>query len=121
MSGFVAVDLRRSVQPLTHLYQTWRAHPELTGVGVQFHFRAAFPFANLILLIVGLPFALRTRSHSYFLGAAQSAAVVAAFFALSYACLRLGYGGYLPPIFAGWLPAVVFGSAGSVLFRIIPT
>jgi len=110
-----------TVQPLTDLYRTWRSHPELTGVGVQFHFRAAFPFANLILLLVGLPFALRTRSHSYFLGAAQSAAVVAAYFALSYVCLRLGHGGYLPPIFSGWLPAVAFGSAGSVLFRIIPT
>jgi lipopolysaccharide export system permease protein len=109
------------LRPLIDLYQLWRFHPEMTNLGVRFHLRAAFPFANLILLLVGLPFALRTRSNSFFLGAAQSALIVGAFFITTYLCMRLGYSGILPPLFAGWLPAALFGSAGTVLFRIIPT
>jgi lipopolysaccharide export system permease protein len=109
------------VRPLTHLLRIWQANPQMSSLGVRFHFRASFPFANLILLMVGLPFVLRSRSRSFFLGAAMSGVVVAAFFAASYACLKLGYSEFLPPIFAGWLPTVLFGSAGSVTFRMIPT
>lgn len=109
------------MRPLSDLHALWRLHPEMYNLGVRFHFRAAFPFANLILLLVGLPVALRSRSRSFFLGAALSALVVASFFCTSYLFLRLGYAGILPPLFAGWVPVVLFGSAGSVLFRIIPT
>ena len=109
------------VRPLSDLYALWRHDPQMTGLGVRFHFRAAFPFANLVLLLVALPFTLRSRSHSFFLGALLSAAVVAAFFGLGYLFLKLGDARIIPPIFAGWIPLAFFGSAGSVLFRLIPT
>ncbi len=109
------------LRPLTDLYSIWRNEPQMSGLGVRFHSRAAFPFANIVLLLVALPFMLRSRSQSFFLGAILSAFVTVAFFAASYLFLKLGDAGAVPPIFAGWVPIAVFGSLGSVLFRAIPT
>jgi LPS export ABC transporter permease LptG len=125
-SSLLPFDVERGghqggVRSLSALYGLWRRNPQMYHLGVRFHFRAAFPFSNLLLLLVGLPFALRTRSRSFFLGAVLSAGVVASFFVVSYLFLRLGYAGVLPPIFAGWVPVALFGSAGTVLFRMIPT
>ncbi len=86
-------------------------------IWVDYHLRASFPLANLIMILIGASLSLRiVRGGSVALGIGATIGVGF----LYYACLRagqaLGYNGTIPPFVAAWISNAVFGALGAFFF-----
>jgi lipopolysaccharide export system permease protein len=112
---------RPDEMPLSGLRAAWAAHPSISSLGARFHFRAALPFANVLILLVGLPVVLSGARKRFFLGALATALLGGAYLALSYGALQLGVSGALPPVLAGWGPAILFSAAAAAAYDLMPS
>jgi lipopolysaccharide export system permease protein len=82
-----------------------------------FHIRASFPLADLIMVLLGAALSLRVvRGGNLAIGFGISVAVGFAYFSLIRVGQALGYNGDLPPMLAAWLGNLVFGALGGFLF-----
>jgi lipopolysaccharide export system permease protein len=82
-----------------------------------FHIRASFPLADLVMVLLGAALSLRVvRGGNLAIGFGISVSVGFAYFALIRVGQALGYNGDLPPMLAAWLGNLVFGILGGVLF-----
>lgn len=84
---------------------------------VDFHYKIAFPFVTLVVMLIGAPLALRTRRGSAMLGIGMSLGVVLLYYGVHSICLALGKGGVLPPVFSAWFSNALFAGAGIYLIR----
>lgn len=80
------------------------------------HSFLTFPLANLVLLLLGLPFCLRLEKRGRAEGIVIACTLCALYFAVDLALTDLGGRGVLGPLLGSWAPAVLFGSLGIVLF-----
>lgn len=80
----------------------------------QYHL--TFPLANLVLLLVGIPLLMRRDRRRATEGIATGAILCVFYFAADFVLRNLGLQGSLDPLFAAWLPVLVFGSLGLVLY-----
>lgn len=77
------------------------------------HAKLSFPFLNLIMVLIGIPFALRTgRSGGVALGIGISIIIGFIYGILFYVFLNFGKSGVLSPLLAGWTPTILFGLTG---------
>jgi lipopolysaccharide export system permease protein len=76
----------------------------------------AFPAANVVLLLVGLPFLLRQSRSRGAEGVAAGFLLCVFYFGADFVTRTLGMQGALSPLLAAWLPIVGFGSLGLVLW-----
>jgi len=107
-------DLRRLVRQL----QNEGSDP--TRYRVDMHSHLASPFACLVMVLLGIPFALqRGRNSSLAMGIVVSIATGVTYFILHSMTIAFGYSGILPPFVATWAANVLFGLTGLwfVLFR----
>lgn len=82
-----------------------------------FHIRASFPLADLIMVLLGAALSLRVvRGGNLALGFGLSVTIGFGYFAFIRVGQALGYNGTLPPLFAAWLANLVFAALGGVLF-----
>jgi len=86
---------------------------------LQYHL--TFPLANLILLLVGLPLLMRHERGRGIEGLARGLLLCLFFFATDFVCRNFGVQGTLDPLLASWLPVLLFGSLGVVLFDALRT
>ena len=108
LSFLEAVELGRR-DPDNVVYQTL----------MQYHL--TFPLANLVLLLVGLPLVMRHERARGVEGLAKGLLLCLFFFAVDFVCRNLGVQGALDPLLASWLPVLLFGSLGVVLFDALRT
>ncbi len=80
---------------------------------LQYHL--TFPLAGLVLLLVGLPFVVGEERGKAGERIARGFFLCVFYFGLDFVARTLGLQGQLTPVFAAWLPVVVFGSLGVVL------
>ena len=80
------------------------------------HTRFAFPIANVVLLLLGIPFIMRRGNHSVLIGVGVAILISAAYLLVSTICADLGNKDILPAELAAWLPVLFFGALGLVLF-----
>jgi len=83
--------------------------------------RLAFPFACLIITLFGMPLAHSNRRGGTPLSIGIALATTIIFLIFARITEALGAGGALPPIFAAWLPDLIFLVAGLVLFARVRT
>ncbi|MFT5287690.1 MAG: lipopolysaccharide export system permease protein [Planctomycetota bacterium] len=107
-----------SFQETTEL---WRRDPDNVQFQTLVEYLKTFPLANIVLLLVGLPFLVSYgRSR-------RSERMVAGFllcvfyFAADFVTRSLGMQGSLSPLMASWLPVLFFGSLGVVIFSSMRT
>ena len=81
----------------------------------------AYPFANVIFLLVGLPMTLSAEKRRVLRGVLLGVLTCFIYFVFDFACRSLGMEGALSPLIAGWMPAVLFGSLGVVLTSALST
>jgi lipopolysaccharide export system permease protein len=75
--------------------------------------KLSYPFLNLIMILIGIPFALKTgRSGGVALSIGISVMIGFAYGVAFYVFLSFGKSGVLPPFLAAWTPTVLFGLAG---------
>jgi len=101
-----AGELRRYIQDLQ------QAGFDVTRLSVQWHRKLSTPLMGLILILLGLPFALLVGTRGAVGGMALGVLISVAFWASSSLFEALGAVGQLPPLLAGWAPAVIFAFFG---------
>ena len=86
---------------------------ELRGIPVgeyktDLHMKLAFPLSCLIVTLLGIPFAIRTKAGSMVIAFGFGIVVSIFYYFVTALCQTLGHSGQLPPILAAWLPNVLF-------------
>lgn len=90
--------------------------PLLRRLRVELHKKIAYPFANLVVLLIGFPFVFREKRAAGMLRGIGISAALFFFFYTTFVILsNLGSQGALPPWFAVWGANLLFGAAGSIL------
>jgi lipopolysaccharide export system permease protein len=103
------------------LVETRRARPNRTDVAMVLHRHITYPFANLILLLLALPFVIHFERGTRVDRILGAIAVCVAYLVFDLMCQNLGQAGYLRPVVAAWSPTILFGSLGIVMFGSIRT
>jgi lipopolysaccharide export system permease protein len=93
----------------------------LASMAVLFHSRITRPLLGFLLVLMGLSVILRDQNRNVFISAGLCLVICALFFAAGIASKNLGDSEYLTPIMAAWLPVLLFGPLGFVLFDAIQT
>jgi len=92
-----------------------RRSPSTAQYRTLLHYHLTLPLAGLVLLLVGLPFALGNQRGRAGERVAKGFFLCVAYFAADFVCRTVGLEGQIPPLYAGWLPTLFFGCLGAVL------
>ncbi len=98
------------------LLETRAQRPNRKDVAMALHRHITYPLANLVLLLLGLPFAIHFERGSRIERVLAAIGVCGAYMLFDLTCQNLGYNGYIHPVVAAWSPTILFGSLGAVLF-----
>jgi lipopolysaccharide export system permease protein len=79
-------------------------------------YHVTFPLANVVLLLVGLPFLVRMERGRGLEGIALGFVLCLFFYGADFVARSLGMQGEIAPLLASWLPVLFFGSLGIVLY-----
>ncbi|OGP73746.1 MAG: LPS export ABC transporter permease LptG [Deltaproteobacteria bacterium RBG_16_50_11] len=86
---------------------------DATRYQVDLYSKLSYPLLNLIMVLIGVPFALRTgRSGGVALSIGISVMIGFTYGILFYVFLFFGKSGLLPPFLSCWIPTALFGLAG---------
>jgi len=79
--------------------------------------KLAFPLVNFIMVLVGVPFALKTGRHSGIaVGVGLSVAIAFSYWVVFAVTRSLGTGGMLPPLVSAVFPDVLFAAVGLLMY-----
>lgn len=84
----------------------------LKNLLVEAHSRFAYPFANVIAVLIGAAFCLKAKRSSRILGIGMGVLIGILFYGVFAVSTALGNGGILPPFISAWLANILFGSLG---------
>jgi LPS export ABC transporter permease LptG len=113
----------RDVNYLTFAQLNSQYHRQryLPHLRVKLHSRIASPLACFVLLLLGVPFALRAGRRALLLNVAVCIAVASAFFVVTFFFADMGADGRISPIAAAWLPIVLFTALGFAFVESVRT
>ena len=82
--------------------------------------KIAFPFAPFILALLGIPFAMmKVESGGAAAGIGIGVILSFGFWVTTALSTSLGYGEILPPLLAAWIPNLIFGTLGVLMYTYI--
>ncbi|MDO8535900.1 MAG: LptF/LptG family permease [Candidatus Omnitrophota bacterium] len=84
---------------------------------VDLHYKLAFPFISLIIIMVAAPFALLTMRGGVMVGIGMSIVIGLLYYAIIAISLALGKSGSLPPFIAAWAGNIIFTGVGIYLLN----
>jgi lipopolysaccharide export system permease protein len=117
----VRTAIRASEQNLELAYaevlKLARRDPDNLQMQTLLQYLITFPVANLVLLLVGLPFMLGRDRGRLFEGLITGGLLCVLYFCLDSLTREWGMNGDLSPLVASWSPLVLFGSLGIVLWE----
>ena len=105
----------------SELLELIQAHPHSRAYVLALHQHITFPFANLVLLLLALPFAVYFERGGRVERVAMSIVICGSYLCADLTCQNLGQNFYLHPVVASWVPTILFGSLGVVVFGGIRT
>ncbi len=83
---------------------------------VDLYSKLALPLANLVMVLVAIPFALQAPRGGRLFGAALAIAILAAYLVVHYVALAFARADLLPPLLAAWTANVIFLGLGVSFF-----
>lgn len=89
----------------------------LQNLLVDAHNRISYPFANIIAVLIGAAFCLRSKRSSRILGIGLGFIIGLLFYGVFAISTALGKGGILPPFISAWLANIAFGLWGIYLIN----
>jgi lipopolysaccharide export system permease protein len=98
------------------LLETREQRPNRKDVAMALHRHITYPLANLVLLLLGLPFAIHFERGSRIERVLGAIGMCAAYLLFDLICQNLGYNDWIHPVVAAWSPTILFGSLGVALF-----
>ncbi|MGC8743179.1 MAG: LptF/LptG family permease [Verrucomicrobiia bacterium] len=107
----VSLSLKEIVQ-YQQIHPDQRRNPVLN---TKFHVRLAQPFTCPVIVLIALPFARLGSRRNVFVGVASSVFIGFGYFVVQRFGEAAGMGGHLNPLFAGWLPNILFAVLGFVM------
>lgn len=97
----------------TYIQKIQSSGYDATRYLVGLYSKLSFPLLNLIMVLIGIPFALRTgRSGGVALSVGISVIIGFAYGVTFYLFLSIGKTGVLPPFLSAWTPTLLFGLTG---------
>lgn len=105
----------------SELLELMTAHPHSRTYVLALHQHVTFPLANIILMLLALPFAVHFERGSRIERVALAIVICAGYLCADLTCQNLGQNYYLHPVVASWVPTILFGSLGVVVFGGIRT
>lgn len=102
---------------LGELDELARRDPDNLQYQTLFHYNVTFPLANLVLLLITLPFLFGLERGKTVEGLGKAALMCVIYFAFDFIARSLGMEGSISPLWSGWVVVLVFGSLGAVLFE----
>jgi len=97
----------------TYIQRIQSAGYDATRYLVDLYSKYSYPLLNLIMVLIGIPFALRTgRSGGVALSIGISVMIGFAYGVTFYIFLSFGKSGILSPFLSSWIPTFLFGLAG---------
>lgn len=82
---------------------------------VELDYKISLPFASLVVMLIGIPFALNKVRSKAMASMGIALAIALAFYSVNATFLALGRGGFIPPIIAAWAANVLFAGGGIYL------
>jgi len=83
---------------------------------VDLYAKLSFTLANVIMVVVAVPFSLKTsRSGGMAVGVGICVILAISYWMFYSFSISLGHAGRFPPLFAAWAPNIVFGATGLYL------
>lgn len=114
-------DLDSEFLSYTDLMELRQLRPQRRDVALALHRHAAYPLANLVLLLLALPFTIHFERRHRITRVLGAILACGAYLLVDLTCQSLGHRDYLHPVVAAWLPAILFGSLGVAMFGAIRT
>lgn len=90
--------------------------PDNTEYLTLLQYHLTFPLANIVLLLVALPFLVGRERGRNVEGLVAGCLLCVLYFSVDFVTRSLGMEGALTPLLASWLPVILFGSIGAVLY-----
>ena len=106
MTGFASWQLRKLIAQA----------PENDSLRFQYYFQLSHPLLNVVLLLIGVPLALRRSGRNTAVGASVCIVICALYFVLVALLRDVAFRGGLHPLVAAGAPIVIFTAAGLVFF-----
>lgn len=109
---------KRDVSMLSYseILELMAVNPNRADLVVAFHYHFTYPLANLVLLLLTLPFAVSFESGGRLGRVLVAILACGAYLVVDLAAQNLGRLQYVHPVVAAWTPTILFGSLGAVLF-----
>ncbi len=114
-------DLEPEVLGYDELLEVMRLRPQRADVRMAWHRHITYPLANLVLLMLALPFTIHFERRSRIERVLGAILICGAYLLTDLTCQSLGLRGYVQPVVAAWAPTILFGSLGVVLFGSLKT
>lgn len=92
------------------------SRPNRADFRLALHRHITYPLANILLLLLALPFAVFYERGSRIERVLLAIALCGGYMLMDLVCQSLGQRGLVHPIVAAWSPTIVFGALGIVLF-----
>jgi lipopolysaccharide export system permease protein len=97
----------------TYIQKIQASGYDATRYLVDLYSKLSYPLLNVIMVLIGIPFALKTgRSGGVALSIGISVMIGFLYGIVFYVFISFGKSGILPPLFACWIPTLLFGLAG---------
>lgn len=120
-SDIESVDRDVNYLTFSQLNSQYHRQRYLPHLRVKLHSRIAAPLACFVLLLLGVPFALRAGRKALLLNIAACIAIASAFFVVTFFFADMGADGRISPIAAAWLPIVAFTALGLAFVESVRT
>ena len=97
----------------TYIQKIQASGYDATRYLVNLYSKLSHPLLNLIMVLIGIPFALKTgRSGGVALSIGMSVLIGLTYGIIFYIFLSFGRSGILPPLLSSWIPTLLFGLSG---------
>jgi lipopolysaccharide export system permease protein len=92
----------------------------LNSLKTELYFKGALPFVSIIIMLIGIPFALTTSRGGAMAGIGISITIGLLYYGSIYFVLAMGKGGLLPPIVAAHISNMLFFIIALILIKRSP-
>jgi lipopolysaccharide export system permease protein len=104
-----------------HLNRLSGSNPKiLNSMKTDLYFKTAVPFVTIIIMLLGIPFALSTKRGGAMSGIGVSVLIGLIYYGSIYFVLAMGRGGILPPLVAAHFANALFLAIAVILLRRSP-
>ncbi|MEM9801982.1 MAG: LptF/LptG family permease [Planctomycetota bacterium] len=117
----IVLMYRRAIQaPLelsfSEVQELMKRDPDDTSYQTLWHYHLTFPLANVILLLIGIPLMFNYERSRATDRIAIGGLLCVFYYAADFVFRTLGIKGQLSPLLSAWIPVLVFGAIGVMLY-----